>query len=69
MMGPSAPNQPPSGPCLCVPTRSYRTRHPLRVIGELTDWVGHSPQQLEAMREGLLDPRWKVEVEAEAVLE
>lgn len=35
------------------PTRSYRTRAPLRVIGELADWVGHPPEQLQAMREGL----------------
>jgi rifampin ADP-ribosylating transferase len=37
------------------PTRSYRTRHPVRVVGELTDWVGHSPEQLQAMRETLAD--------------
>jgi len=35
------------------PTRSYRTRGPLRVIGELTDWRGHSPEQLQAMKDGL----------------
>jgi rifampin ADP-ribosylating transferase len=35
------------------PTRSFRTREPLRVVGELTGWVGHSPEQLQAMREGL----------------
>ncbi|HEY0888016.1 MAG TPA: NAD(+)--rifampin ADP-ribosyltransferase [Nocardioides sp.] len=35
------------------PTRSFRSRHPLRVVGEVTDWVGHSPEQLQAMREGL----------------
>ena len=35
------------------PTRSFRTREPLRVVGELLDWVGHSPDQLRAMREGL----------------
>jgi rifampin ADP-ribosylating transferase len=35
------------------PTRSYRTRAPLRVVGELEDWLGHSPEQLLAMREGL----------------
>ncbi|RFZ22612.1 Rifampin ADP-ribosyl transferase [Mycobacterium marinum] len=32
------------------PTRSYRTREPVRIIGELTDWAGHSPAQLQAMR-------------------
>ncbi|MCU1445592.1 NAD(+)--rifampin ADP-ribosyltransferase [Cryobacterium sp.] len=35
------------------PTRSYRTREPVRVVGELTDWVGHSPEQLQAMRDDL----------------
>ncbi len=37
------------------PTRSYRTREPVRIVGELTDWVGHSPEQLQAMRDGLAD--------------
>jgi rifampin ADP-ribosylating transferase len=37
------------------PTHSYRTREAVRVIGELTDWVGHSPEQLQAMRDGLAD--------------
>lgn len=35
------------------PTRSYRTREPVKVVGELLDWVGHSPDQLRAMRDGL----------------
>src|SRR5215217_1875956 len=35
------------------PTRSFRTREPLRVVGELVDWVGHSPEKLQAMRAGL----------------
>lgn len=35
------------------PTRSYRTRDPLRVVGEVVDWVGHSEEQLGAMRAGL----------------
>jgi len=35
------------------PTQSFRSRHPLRVVGELVDWVGHSPEQLQAMRDGL----------------
>jgi rifampin ADP-ribosylating transferase len=37
------------------PTRSYRTREPVRIVGELVDWVGHSPEQVKAMREGLAD--------------
>jgi hypothetical protein len=35
------------------PTRSYRTRAPLRVTGELTEWKGHAPEQLQAMRDGV----------------
>ena len=35
------------------PTRSYRTRSPLRVTGEVTDWQGHAPEQLNAMKEHL----------------
>ncbi|MFL0173219.1 NAD(+)--rifampin ADP-ribosyltransferase [Mycobacterium sp. SMC-13] len=35
------------------PTHSYRTREPVRIVGELTDWVGHSPEQIQAMRDGL----------------
>lgn len=37
------------------PTRSYRTREPVRVVGELVDWDGHSPERLQAMRDGLAD--------------
>ncbi|MBG6239324.1 rifampin ADP-ribosylating transferase [Mycetocola sp. CAN_C7] len=37
------------------PTRSYRTRQPVRVVGELVEWVGHSAEQLQAMRVGLAD--------------
>ena len=37
------------------PTRSYRTREPVKIVGELVEWVGHSPDQLRAMRDGLAD--------------
>jgi rifampin ADP-ribosylating transferase len=37
------------------PTQSFRTREPLRVVGELVDWVGHSPDKLEAMRAALAE--------------
>jgi len=37
------------------PTRSYRTREPVRIFGELLDWTGHSPDQLKGMRDGLAD--------------
>lgn len=35
------------------PTRSYRTRHPLRVVGEVPDWAGHSPEALKSMLDHL----------------
>ena len=35
------------------PTQSYRTRAPLRVTGEITEWQGHSAEQLKAMRDHL----------------
>jgi rifampin ADP-ribosylating transferase len=37
------------------PTRSYRTREPVRVVGELVDWVGHTLEQVQAMRDALAD--------------
>lgn len=37
------------------PTRSYRTREPVKVVGEVVDWVGHSPDRLQALRDGLAD--------------
>ncbi len=33
------------------PTRSYRTRDPVRIVGEIVNWVGHPPEKLRAMRE------------------
>ena len=35
------------------PTQSFRSREPVRVVGELVDWVGHSPEKLAAMRDGI----------------
>ena len=32
------------------PTQPFRSREPLRVVGELLDWTGHSPEKLESMR-------------------
>jgi rifampin ADP-ribosylating transferase len=34
-------------------TKSYRSLHPLRVISEVKDWQGHSPEQLKAMKDHL----------------
>ena len=35
------------------PTQSFRSREPLRVIAELVDWVGHSPEKLRLMRDAV----------------
>lgn len=35
------------------PTRSYRTRDPLRVVSEVTEWTGHPPEVLRQMRDHL----------------
>jgi hypothetical protein len=35
------------------PTRSYRSRARLRVVGEILDWVGHPPEQVGAMKAGV----------------
>ena len=35
------------------PTRSYRSKDPFTVVGEVTVWEGHSPEQVKAMKEGL----------------
>ncbi len=35
------------------PTKSFRSRAPLRVIGELEEWTGHPPEAIRAMKEGI----------------
>ena len=35
------------------PTKSYRSRAPLRVTGEVLDWEGHSPERLQEMKDHL----------------
>ena len=34
-------------------TQSYRTRHPLRVVGEVKAWEGHDPEVLKEMLDRL----------------
>jgi Rifampin ADP-ribosyl transferase len=34
-------------------TQSYRTHHPLRVVGEVHDWEGHDPNVLKGMLDHL----------------
>ena len=36
-------------------TRSYRTREPLRVLGEVVGWTGHDPEVLQGMLDHLAE--------------
>ena len=38
-------------------TKSYRTRDPLRIVGEVTDWQPHPPERLKAMKDRVEDMR------------
>ena len=33
------------------PTASYRSRKPLRIVGEIEDWEGHPPERLQEMKD------------------
>lgn len=33
------------------PTASYRSEAPLRVLGEVAEWQGHAPEQLQQMKD------------------
>ncbi len=35
------------------PTRSYRSRAPLRIVGEVASWTPHPPEILAAMKDNL----------------
>lgn len=32
------------------PTKSYRSKHPFKVVGEITIWQGHPPEQVQRMK-------------------
>src|SRR4051812_17516777 len=42
------------------PTRSYRSHAPLRIIGEVTDWVRQTPEQLKEWREKLANNKGEI---------
>jgi len=42
------------------PTRSYRSLAPLKIVGELTDWVRQTPEQLQAWREKLSNNKGEI---------
>lgn len=35
------------------PTKSYRTTYPLKIVGEVVNWEGHSPQMIQNMLDNL----------------
>ena len=35
------------------PTMSYRSKHPFKVVGEITIWQGHSLEQVKVMKDAL----------------
>jgi rifampin ADP-ribosylating transferase len=37
------------------PTKSYRSREPLRIVSESVDWVGHSPEEIRVMKDFIAD--------------
>jgi hypothetical protein len=42
------------------PTRSYRTTSPLKIVGELTDWVRITPEELQKWRERLANVKGEI---------
>ena len=35
------------------PTKSYRSQHPFKVVGEVNEWQGHSSEQIKTMKDHL----------------
>jgi len=35
------------------PTKSYRSMHPFKIVGEVTLWQGHPPEQVKTMKDAL----------------
>jgi hypothetical protein len=42
------------------PTRSYRSEAPLRIVGEVTDWVRQTPEELHKWREKLANSTGRI---------
>jgi hypothetical protein len=42
------------------PTRSYRTQAPLKIVGEVTDWVKQTPAEIQRWREKLANVKGKI---------
>lgn len=35
------------------PTKSYRSEHPFKVVGEVAVWHGHTQEEIKALKDGL----------------
>jgi hypothetical protein len=42
------------------PTRSYRSQAPLKIIGEVTDWVRQTPEQVQEWQEKLANIKGEI---------
>jgi tetratricopeptide (TPR) repeat protein len=42
------------------PTRSYRSKEPLKIVGEVTDWVRQAPEELQKWRERLANNKGEI---------
>jgi tetratricopeptide (TPR) repeat protein len=42
------------------PTRSYRTQAPLKIVGEVTDWVRQTPKEIQKWREKLANVKGEI---------
>jgi rifampin ADP-ribosyltransferase len=42
------------------PTRSYRSEAPLKIIGEVTDWVRQTPEELQSWQEKLANIKGEI---------
>lgn len=42
------------------PTRSYRTVAPLKIIGEVTDWIRQTPEQIQQWRDKLANSKGEI---------
>ncbi len=42
------------------PTRSYRSQEPLKIVGEVTDWMRQTPEELKKWREKLANNKGEI---------
>ncbi len=42
------------------PTRSYRSEKPLKIIGEVTDWVRHTPEEIQNFRDKVANNKGEI---------